>query len=106
MRGEILKGHLELLVLSALRSQAAHGYAIIKTIRERSAGEIDLLEGSLYPALHRLEERGNVSSRWSTTQGRKRRVYELTRKGGRALAEHEREWDRFSATMKLVLGKA
>lgn len=106
MRGEVLKGHLDLLVLSALRSEDAHGYAIIKAIRERSGGEFDILEGSLYPALHRLEERGLVSSRWSTVDGRKRRVYALTRTGGRALAERESEWDRFSMAMRLVIRQA
>ena len=105
MKGEVLKGHLDLLVLAALRTEAAHGYAIIKRIRERSVGEFDLLEGSIYPALHRLEERGLVSGRWSTVEGRRRRVYALTRKGGRALAEHERDWERFTTAVKLVLGK-
>jgi transcriptional regulator len=106
MRGEVLKGHLELLVLSALRSEAAHGYAIIKRLRERSGGEFDLLEGSIYPALHRLEDRGFVSSRWSTVEGRRRRVYALTRRGRRALAEQERDWERFTTAMRLVLGQA
>lgn len=106
MKGEILKGHLELLVLSALRSKPAHGYAIIKTIRERSDGEFELLEGSVYPALHRLEEHELVSSRWSTVDGRRRRVYSLTRRGRRALAEQEREWERFTTAMALVVRPA
>lgn len=103
MRGEILKGHLELLVLNALRGEEGHGYAIIRKINERSDGELSLLEGSLYPALHRLENRGYVSSRWSTVDGRRRRVYELTRRGRRALAEQEQEWRRFETVMNLVL---
>lgn len=105
MRGEVLKGHLDLLVLSALQLQDAHGYGIIKTIRELSAGEFDLLEGSIYPALHRLEERGLVSSRWLTVDGRRRRVYALTRRGGRALAEQEHEWERFTTAMQLVIAR-
>src|SRR5919202_5069568 len=103
MRGEVLKGHLDLLVLSALRSEPAHGYAIIKTIRDRSGGEFDLLEGSLYPALHRLEERGLVRSQRATRDGRRRRIYELTRKGRSALDGYESEWERFSRAMRSTL---
>ena len=99
----MLKGHLELLVLTALHEEPGHGYAIIRRIEERSGGELALLEGSLYPALHRLEDRGHVSSRWSTVGGRKRRVYSLTRRGRNALAEQEQEWQRFQSTMNLVL---
>jgi PadR family transcriptional regulator len=106
MRGEVLKGHLELLVLSALKSEPAHGYAIIKTIRARSSGEFDLLEGSLYPALHRLEERGLVRSSWATTDGRRRRVYSITRKGRASLQDYETEWERFARAMTSTLRTA
>ena len=106
MRGEVLKGHLELLVLSALRSEPAHGYGIIKTIRARSSGEFDLLEGSIYPALHRLEERGLVRSSWATSDGRRRRVYSLTRKGRASLRDYETEWERFARAMTSTLRTA
>lgn len=106
MRGEVLKGHLELLVLSALRSAPAHGYAIIKTIRARSSGEFDLLEGSLYPALHRLEARGLVRSAWATSDGRRRRVYSITRKGQTSLQGYEAEWERFARAMTSTLRTA
>jgi PadR family transcriptional regulator, regulatory protein PadR len=103
MRGDILKNHLELLVLTALKSGPGHGYSIIGSIRERSGGEFELLEGSLYPALHRLERNGLVTSSWSEVGGRKRRVYELSRKGRAAVAEHRNDWRRFERAMNLLL---
>jgi PadR family transcriptional regulator, regulatory protein PadR len=103
MRGDIIKNHLELLVLSALRAGPSHGYSIIREIRDRSGGEFELLEGSIYPALHRLERSSLVTSSWSQVAGRKRRVYKLSRKGRSALAEQEREWRRFQRAMNFVL---
>jgi PadR family transcriptional regulator, regulatory protein PadR len=103
MRRDVLKSHLELLVLTALEGGPGHGYSIIRAIRERSGGEFELLEGSLYPALHRLERDGLVTSSWSEVAGRKRRVYKLSRKGRAALAEDERDWRRFERAMNLVL---
>jgi len=103
MRRDVLKSHLELLVLTALEGGPGHGYSIIRAVRERSGGEFELLEGSLYPALHRLERAGLVTSSWSEVAGRKRRVYKLSRKGRAALAEHERDWRRFERAMNLVL---
>jgi DNA-binding PadR family transcriptional regulator len=103
MRGEVLKSHLELLVLTALKADPGHGYAIIRAIRDRSDGEFELLEGSLYPVLHRLERDRLVTSSWSNVAGRKRRVYKLSRKGGAALERHEYNWRRFERAMNLVL---
>src|SRR5215467_13162700 len=97
MEGEILKGHLDMIVLAALSSGPAHGYAVIQDIRRRSGGEFDLPEGTVYPALHRLEQMSLLSSRWTTAEsGRQRRVYSLTRRGQRALADHRAVWRRFS----------
>jgi PadR family transcriptional regulator PadR len=103
MRRDVLKNHLELLVLTALEGGPGHGYSIIRAIRERSGGEFELLEGSLYPALHRLERDGLVTSSWSEVAGRKRRVYKLSRKGRAALDEQERDWRRFERAVNLVL---
>jgi PadR family transcriptional regulator len=103
MRSAVLKNHLELLVLSALSSGPGHGYSIIRDIRERSGGEFELLEGSLYPALHRLERGGLVTSSWSEVGGRRRRVYKLSRKGKSALAAQAGDWRRFQRAMNLVL---
>src|SRR4029453_5146987 len=87
MNAETLKGHLDLLLLAAVQARPTHGYAIAETLRARSDGSFDLPEGTLYPALHRLERGGLLSSRWSEVNGRRRRVYQLTRAGHRALAK-------------------
>jgi PadR family transcriptional regulator len=104
MRTDLLKGHLDLVLLSCLRDGPAHGYLLSKRVRERSEGEFELLEGTLYPALHRLEASGLVRSAWATEAGRRRRVYRLTSKGTRALGERTAEWQRFSQTVDGVLG--
>ena len=104
MKADQLRGQLELVALASLRSGPRHGYAIIKELRERSDGALDVLEGTLYPALHRLEHAGLVKSSWSTAGGRRRRVYELTKKGRRALAEQESEWRAFVHGLESVLG--
>jgi DNA-binding PadR family transcriptional regulator len=103
MKGEALKGHLDLLLLSAVRTQAAHGYAIAETLRSRSEGAFDLPEGTLYPALHRLEGAGLLSSRWSEENGRRRRVYQATAKGLRTLTTRQQEWRDFSRAVFGVL---
>jgi transcriptional regulator len=97
MEGEMLKGHLDMIVLAALASGPAHGYAVIEEIRRRSGEAFDLPEGTIYPALHRLEQAGLLSSRWVTAEsGRRRRVYALTRQGNRALAERRAVWRQFA----------
>lgn len=103
MRGEALKGHLDLLLLAAVRAAPAHGYAIIEALRERSDGAFDLPEGTVYPALHRLERAGLLSSRWSSESGRRRRVYELTRAGREALERHQEDWRRFAHGVSAVV---
>jgi len=104
MEGEILKGHLDLIVLAALSAGPAHGYAIIEAIRRKSGQAFDLPEGTIYPALHRLEQAGFLSSHWTTAEsGRKRRVYALTRPGHRALAERRAVWERFSDAIGVLL---
>jgi PadR family transcriptional regulator len=97
MEGEMLKGHLDMIVLAALAPGPAHGYAVIEEIKRRSAGAFDLPEGTIYPVLHRLEQGGLLAGRWVTADsGRRRRVYELTRRGERALAEQRAVWKQFS----------
>ena len=106
MKLDALKGQLELVVLASLGRGPLHGYAIIKSVRERSEGELALLEGTLYPALHRLEQAGLVKSSWSTEGGRRRRIYELTTKGRSALAEQDAGWRRFVRTLDALLAAA
>jgi transcriptional regulator len=103
MRAETLKGHLDLLLLAAVQSGPAHGYALAETLRARSDGAFDLPEGTLYPALHRLEHSGLLSSQWSEVNGRRRRVYQLTRKGRHAFAERHDEWRDFARAVHAVV---
>ena len=102
----MLKGHLDMIVLAALSSSPAHGYAVIQEIRRRSGGEFELPEGTIYPALHRLEQAGLLSSRWTESgSGRRRRVYSLTRSGRRALADQRTVWQRFANAIGGLLGE-
>ena len=103
MNAETLKGHLELLLLAAIQPQPAHGYAIADALRARSHGAFDLPEGTLYPALHRLERAGLLASRWSEVNGRRRRVYELTTKGQRSLVTRHDDWRDFSRAVQAVV---
>jgi transcriptional regulator len=105
MDAEMLKGHLDAIVLSALEAGPAHGYAIIETIKTRSGKTFDLPEGTVYPALHRLEQAGLLSSTWTTPPGgRRRRVYSLTKAGSAALAERRKDWRRFVTAVDSFLG--
>ena len=104
MNAETLKGHLDLLLLAAIQAEPAHGYAIAERPRARSDGAFDLPEGTLYPALHRLERASLLASRWSEVNGRRRRVYQLTTKGHKALASHHGEWLAFARAVHAVVG--
>src|SRR5215468_5929176 len=105
MQGEMLKGHLDLIVLAALSAGPAHGYAVIEEIRRKSGQAFDLPEGTIYPALHRLEQAGLLVSHWETAEsGRRRRIYSLTRRGSHALAERRAVWQRFSDAIGGLLG--
>lgn len=103
MRSEILKGHLDLLLLALLADGGVHGYAVIQELRRRSGGVLDIPEGTIYPALHRLEDAGLLSSDWSTEEGRRRRVYDVTAAGRAALEREQVEWGEFSRAVDDVL---
>ena len=100
---EELKGHLDSLILAVLAAGPAHGYAIIEELKLRSGGAFELPEGTVYPALHRLERGGLLTSGWSSVGGRRRRVYRLTRRGRRRLEASRREWRDFSRAVDAVL---
>src|SRR5258706_11709441 len=102
MRGEQLKGHLDLLILGVLQDGAAHGYAVIRSLKDKSRGTFNLQEGTVYPALHRLEEAGLVVSRWARAEGRRRRGYEITREGKTSLSIRLGEWLRFQGAVDAV----
>jgi transcriptional regulator len=104
MQAEVLKGHLDLLLLATLAAGPAHGYRVVVELRRRSAGAFDLSEGTIYPALYRLERAGLLSSRWASAAGRRRRVYSLTRKGRRSLSDRRRDWASFAAAVEGVVG--
>jgi PadR family transcriptional regulator PadR len=101
MNPEMLKGHLDTILLSALRTAPAHGYGLIEVLRERSGGHFDLPEGTVYPALHRLELAGMIESSWGQSpQGRKRRVYSLTQQGSASLEQRKSEWSKFADAVR------
>ena len=105
MRGtsEALKGHLDPLILAVVAVAPAHGYAIIEELKRRSGGAFALPEGTVYPALHRLEGAGLLASGWSDAAGRRRRVYRLTRRGRRRLETNREEWRAFAVAIDAVL---
>jgi DNA-binding PadR family transcriptional regulator len=102
MRPEALKGHLDALLLAVVADEPAHGYAIIEELKRRSQGAVALAEGTAYPALHRLEKAGLLDSRWSTDAPRKRRVYEITDRGRRALGAEREQWRSFTAAVESI----
>lgn len=99
-----MRGHLDGLLLGVLSGGPAHGYALIAELRVRSGGVFDLPEGTVYPALHRLERAGLVSSDWAAGSTRRRRVYALTANGRRELAAQRRTWSTFARAMSSVMG--
>lgn len=103
MKSTLIKGHLDLLLLAVVENRPAHGYAIIEELRRRSAEAFDLPEGTVYPALHRLETTGLLASKWEKAGGRRRRVYEITRSGRSALQRQRREWSGFADAIRGVL---
>src|SRR5436305_9651721 len=103
MNGELVKGHLDLLLLAVVAGGPVHGYAIIGALRERSGGAFDLPEGTIYPALHRMERAGLLQSYWAGTGGRSRRVYELGPNGREALRERRETWQSFASGVEAVL---
>src|SRR2546427_2403178 len=105
MHGELLKGHLDFLIFATLEPNPAHGYLIIEELKRRSGGAFDLPEGTIYPALHRLEQTGLLKSSWVTADnGRRRRVYTLTRAGNRALVERRAVWEQLADAIAGLLG--
>lgn len=99
-----MRRDLDLLLLAVLRGRPRHGYELIAELRERSGGTFDLPEGTVYPALHKLEGAGLVASDWDTVDGRKRRTYRLTAAGATALAEQAQSWKQYARAVRAVVG--
>ena len=103
-RKELLKGSTETLLLSLLAREVMYGYRLVKEMEARSNGYFQFKEGTLYPALHRLERMGLVVGRWSNSPtGLQRRYYYITDKGHRALAENQKEWRNFAWAVDRVM---
>ena len=101
---DALRGSIDLLVLKALELTPMHGWGIGLRIEEISRGRLEINQGSLYPALQRLEHRGWIVSEWQSTENNRRaRYYSLTKLGRSALGDEVERWKRFAATMALVL---
>jgi DNA-binding PadR family transcriptional regulator len=104
MKTELVRGPLDLLILSILRTGPTHGYAIILELAERSGGAFNIEAGTIYPALHRLEHAGLVMSAWDAPGGRRRRLYTITSEGRDAFSGRDIEWRRFADSVDNVLG--
>jgi PadR family transcriptional regulator, regulatory protein PadR len=100
------KGTLPTLILEALVSEPSHGYRIAQRIKERSQGVLDFKEGTLYPALHKLENEGLVESYEGAEKARPRRYYRITTSGRRTLTKDRAEWRKLSEAVTLILGEA
>ena len=106
MRAETLKGHLDGMLLAALEAGPRHGYAVMEALRAGSGGQFNLPTGTIYPALRRLERAGLVQGTWDEMGGRRRRIYQLTPTGRRALAAERGTWRDFSAAVTALLEPA
>ena len=104
MDSRLLWGTVEMLILEVVAQGPTYGYEITQTVLTRTTGRFELKEGSLYPALHRLERQKLLIASWSEHDGRRRKYYKLTAAGDKALAARRDEWRSFSAAVNGVLG--
>lgn len=104
---ELLKGSLDLIILTLVEREPMYGYQMVKEIHARSAGTLQMKEGSLYPALHRLERAGLIESSWQRrAEGGDRRYYRITARGLEALETRRTTWTQFVGAIEGVLGHA
>jgi PadR family transcriptional regulator, regulatory protein PadR len=102
---ELLKGTTEMLILAALRDAPSHGYELAERLRKRSEGIFELGEGTLYPLLYKLEDKGLISGKWEDRKGeRRKRVYRITPQGKESFSQRSEEWNSLVQGMCLVLG--
>lgn len=106
MDTRLLTGMVETLILEIVGQNPSYGYEICQTVAGRSQGYFELKEGSLYPALHRLERQKLLASFWEEAEGRRRKYYKLTSAGQKALAAKKREWHDFASGVNGILGTA
>jgi PadR family transcriptional regulator, regulatory protein PadR len=106
-RGDLLQGTLDMLLLKALQLEPMHGWGITERIEQWSKDTLQINQGSLYPALHRLTRQGFITSSWRVTENNRRaRYYALTAAGRRALVEEQAIWERLSRGVNLVMKMA
>ncbi|HKD17197.1 MAG TPA: PadR family transcriptional regulator [Thermoanaerobaculia bacterium] len=106
-KSDLLQGTLDVLVLKTLSAGPMHGWGISQRIQQWSEDVLEVNQGSLYPALHRLEEKGWIAAEWGNSENNRRaRFYSLTRSGRRQLAEETENWERFVAAVGRVLAAA
>ena len=104
---DLVQGTLDLLIIKTLALDARHGWAIAKRIQQLSSEVLQVQQGSLYPALHRLEQQGWIRARWAETEtGRKAKFYSLTRAGRAQLEKEMANWDRLSAAVDIIVHPA
>lgn len=104
---ELIKGSIDSLLLCLLAQQSMYGYVIIKELNRRSQGYFQFKEGTLYPALHRLEQKGLVQSSWQMLpSGRQRKYYHITQKGLSVLGERRNQWFEYLTAMSLIIQPA
>ncbi len=101
---KLLKGSTTMLILNLLKQEDMYGYQMIKKLKETSENVFELKEGTLYPILHTLEEKGYITSYWDESSSKKRKYYSITKKGKDVLKEKETEWKIFSNSVNKVLG--
>lgn len=103
-QSDVLRGSIELLVLKTLSLAPMHGWGIGQRIQQISGGALEVNQGSLYPALQRLEQKGLITSGWQMTENNRRaRYYELTAAGRHGLGAETESWKRFAAAMEVIL---
>ena len=106
-RVELPQGTLDLLILKTLATESRHGWAIAERLHQISSATLDIRQGSLYPALHRLERAGLVKTEWGTSENNRRaKYYELTKRGRARLETEISSWNKLSVAVALVLDKA
>jgi PadR family transcriptional regulator len=104
---DLIQGTLDLLILKTIALQPMHGWAIAQRIRQLSKDVLQVNQGALYPALHRLEQSGWIKSRWGESDNNRRaKYYSLTRAGQKYLREQQASWDRLSMAINIVLENA
>jgi PadR family transcriptional regulator PadR len=106
-RSDLLQGTLDMLILKVLALGPNHGYAIAQRLQQISRDVLQVQQGSLYPALHRVEKRGWVKAAWRSTEtGREAKFYTLTKLGEKQLREESENWDRISEAIRLIMRTA